>query len=362
MHIIQYSCSKLVILVYGLVILSSSLSLAEITIKSIMASHDLKHNNNSTSLPDFANVVYVFEHFLRLIENTSLLVGIIMLQLFMKNDSNVIKIHNTVKHNYIKWKRGIFLSVTVVLAYTFLNLSPIIFYITNESPLSYNQSYSVIIVIILLTDSIKLMLMLSVTTLIRSTWLSKLRELKDCMKNIRKDEEESPTDDKKLKLADKSAALINDYKNTAKCLASLHGVFKHWFVIRWISFFVSMVFHSLLALNLLYHERLSNYFWARSLVLISFITSFIILYFCGSVVNHHHQRYRCKLKKAHKKILFSAKANCFMFHGNFFPKKEKYNFTPSILWINVPLGNPGYIISILLALISFFISIAMQYF
>ena len=129
----------------------------------------------------------------------------------MKNDSNVIKIHNTVKHNYIKWKHGILLSITVVLSYSFLNLSPIMFYITNESPLSYNQLYSVIIVIILLMDSIKLMLMLSVTTLIRSTWLSKLRELKYCMKNIRKDEEESTSDDSEL--ADKSAALINHYKD-----------------------------------------------------------------------------------------------------------------------------------------------------
>ena len=83
-------------LVYGLLILASSLSVAEITIKSLMASDDLKHDN-STLPPDFANVIYAFRYFLHIVDNIALLVGVIKFHIFMKN-GNVIQMCDMLKH------------------------------------------------------------------------------------------------------------------------------------------------------------------------------------------------------------------------------------------------------------------------
>ena len=361
----QCSYRELVIstLVYGLLMCSSMLSVVEMTVKSISASQDL-NRNDSSSPPDFTNIVYVFDHFLTLIENGAMFVGVVKFHLFMKKSDNYIKVWNTLKCNYNnKWKYGILLSLTIDISYTVMNLTPVIFFITLEPLFCCHRVYSITMVFILVINGIKLLPMIVLTTFIRFIWLTKLNKLKGRLKNTREVKEIFPNaSDLADTQLDKLKDEIKDYKDTGKCLARVHGMFKHWFVIRWLSFFISIVFNSLMALKLILRGIFSNFLWARTLVLFSNIVSFIILYFCGNIMNHYHQKYRSKLKKYQKRLLFGYFTKVHMFHGRVIPKKEKYNFTPSILWIKVPLGNPGYIISILLALISFFFSTAIQYF
>ena len=360
----QCSYRELVIstLVYGLLMCSSMLSVVEMTVNSISASQDL-NRNDSSSPPDFTDIVYVFEHFLHLIENGAMFVGIVKFHLFMKKSDNYIKVCNTLNCNYTnKWKYGILFSLTIDISYTVMKLTPVIFFITLEPPFSCNRVYSITMVFILVINGIKLLPMIVLTTFIRFIWLTKLKKLKGRLKNTRQVKEKFPNaSDLADSQLDKLKDEIKDYKDTGKCLASVHGMFSYWFVIRWISFFISIVFNSLMALKLILRGIFSNFLWARTLVLFSNIVSFIILYFCGNIMNHYHQKYRSKLKKYQKRLLF-GKIHGYTFQRNFIPKKEKYNFTPSILWIKVPLGNPGYIISILLALISFFFSTTIQYF
>ena len=132
----------------------------------------------------------------------------------------------------------------------------------------------------------------------------------------------------------------------------------------WLIFFHSIVFDSSLAFQLLLNGNISGRLWARSLILLSDIIAFVTPYICGNVINRYHETYRRKVKKTVLHISCMAQPGesaLVLQRGKMLlPRHNKYQFIPSLYWIKVPFDNPGYILSILVALVSFLLTVSIK--
>lgn len=349
-------------IVYGLLALSTIVSVIELVNTSIFISHQYEVNDTSSSSPpNLRNFVFAFRHVLRLLENLALFVGILNFHRSVrKSKRSAIRIRLAfTEYCNSKWSLGILLALTFILSYTAACLISVCFYITTSPPLSLQRAYSGLAIILVFTDDIKLLSMLVVTLIVRSEWQRKLQRMKE--ERLLERTKDKPGD-KQLQSYSKEMIRrrIEDYRNSGRSLANLHNIFQHWFVLEWIICFISVLFNSLLALKILLDENFSDRLFARSLVVLTDVVRFVTPYICGNVMNHYHYKYRNKLKKS-VLVKCSVEGLCHAQHGKLIPKRGKYQFTPSVLWISVPLENPEYLLSIVLALISFFFTISVKY-
>ena len=341
--------------VYGFLVISSALSLVQITITSITTSEEFKWPNNSGIKVAIQDVHYPLGHILLVLGNSILFLRIMSFHRVIRNKLNhavIIHRHLTIKNIYCnikEWKYGVLLSLVPILC-LLTELVAITVYIRIRTPSSLWRVYSAIMLIITFTKCIKLLSMITVSITVRSTWITKLESLK----KARKTRLDPLTEDSEL---NEIIKLISEYRNTAKYTAKLHGIFMNWFVIQWIVFFIATVFDGSLTIQLLLIGEKSSGTWARCFTLLSDIISFIVMYTSGKILNYSHRKYRRKLKKAIIMLIYqssvSSKGSLLL---KTLPRKDKCLFTPCLFWVRVPLPNPGYVLSILVALVSFLLS------
>ena len=336
-----------------------------------MTDSDLKVysiNHSTSQVPPMSDTILVSHNILRLLENCALLVGILKFHHFMrKNNDNSTEVQGTVRDCCSSaCTQGTLWLTSFAIPYAAMRFTPIVFFLTIEKPLSLWCLYSGVMFAITMSDGLKIVSMIFVAVVVRSRWCRKLEHMKEKLSEAgitSTSEQLSNTGEVK----DIIDYLIEDYKKTGRIVTKLQGIFKHWFILQWISFFVSVVLDISLTFQLLLNGNFSSSLWTHSLFVLSDTIAFVTPYICGNVVNHYHHKYRRKLKKALRNILItkcSVEGDVllwFMQCRKMIPTEDKYHFIPSIIWIKAPLDNPGYIFSILLALISFLFDISLQY-
>ena len=344
---------------YGVLAISAMLSVVELTVASVMTSEDFRETNGSDLNLAFYDSEFVFSHMLRILENIALLVGVIRFHIFVRNtDNSFRKMYFNLKNGYNFKKCGLLLIIIFTCSHFITHLTPISFYIHSEKPFSFRRAYSGTIIFVVFTDWIKQVSIIIVTTMVRSIWIMKLKKLKKAKKR-RIEGGKKCAKDLMLVIQDS----INDYKETSRSVARLHGIFKHWFVMVWLIFFTSIVFDSSLTFQILLWGNLSGWLWARGLLLLADIIAFVTPFICGNVMNRYQNTCHRKVEKATLHISCMAQPGetaLVVQRGKMLlPRPNKYQFIPS-LYCKVPFDNPGYILSILVALVSFLFTISIK--
>ena len=163
------------------------------------------------------------------------------------------------------------------------------------------------------------------------------------------------------------------YRNKGKEVIPFTSTFQSWFVLQWFIYFLGIFIDLtfvvrpwILGGNVhdsveIYKQHPLEYAYI-SMFIVYDITVFIIPFVCGIKMNKYHDGYYSKLVKAKENNFdFLADDNQ---KGNGaleyalnatvlkVQKVQEFDFTPTISGIDIPLTNPGYILSIVIAMVA----------
>ena len=159
-------------------------------------------------------------------------------------------------------------------------------------------------------------------------------------------------------------------------------IFQSWFVLQWLIYFIGIFIDLTYVLRpwilggnkgikLYQHHKLEYVYIA--LFTVYDILVFIVPFACGLIMNNYHNRYHKNLiqkslrdnkdefsfltdvrtdEKENRALMFALKTAVLKVQ-----KIEEFDFTPSILGVDIPLTNPGYILSIVIAMVTLILGI-----
>ena len=154
--------------------------------------------------------------------------------------------------------------------------------------------------------------------------------------------------------------LIKKYKTAGELAASIQWIFQSWFVVKWIIYFTDISVHGTVAIKQLSSGTKAtenDQLWFVFSHLIYDLTAFITIYTCGTLMNDYHAKFRTELENKQEELLSTCKSESESLwinqYGNLIRSNPDYQFIPSFCGIDVPLDNPGYTLTVLVALFSF---------
>ena len=163
------------------------------------------------------------------------------------------------------------------------------------------------------------------------------------------------------------------YRTKGKEVIPFTSTFRSWFVLQWFTYFLGIFIDLTYVLRpwilggnvdksvKIYKEHKLEYTYI-SLFIVYDIIVFIVPFACGLIMNKYHDQYYNKLVKDDIDEDFrdkpiEEKQNCGLWYASKtavlkVQKVQEFDFTPSILGVDIPLTNPGYILSILIAMVT----------
>lgn len=161
-----------------------------------------------------------------------------------------------------------------------------------------------------------------------------------------------------------------DYQKRGNAVIEFTSIFDAWFVLHWFIYFLGTFVDLTFVIRpwALGRHNGSNFYKVHKLdyVYIALFTMydflvFIVPFGCGLTMNYFHNYYYKDLVKKREKN-FAEKtqkekeesAFMYAFNNAVLPVKkvEEFDFTPSIFGVDLPLTNPGYVLSIILAMVT----------
>lgn len=216
----------------------------------------------------------------------------------------------------------------------------------------FDIAYEVVLYVINVTDCFKVLFMIAVTLMVRSKWLKAVQILVEFSVSAWQQLDRNTVKSEIKNLA-------KSYKDIGRIVANLQGTFKYWFLLQWIISFTAVI-HTSVWMTSLSNLIISYHYWTYYVFYMAHsVFIFMTPYVCGNMMNFYHQRYYQKVRKIQKNIwsnYYEATEGpgdilifCHKQYKYLIPKKEKYQFIPTIFCLKIPLENPGFIISIFLA-------------
>ena len=154
--------------------------------------------------------------------------------------------------------------------------------------------------------------------------------------------------------------LVEEYDGKGKLAQNLHTLFREWFVLQWIVYFLEIAEDFYFIYDLIYNNITGRLlYWHISLLLYR-IFAFGIPYSCGLLMNHYHEKcHKNVVKDQREKLINNPYENMrIMFAADLIPKNKDYNFIPSLCGIiNIPLNASGHTLTIVLTLLVFSLSL-----
>ena len=171
----------------------------------------------------------------------------------------------------------------------------------------------------------------AVTRLVMVMWSSGEKELRAI----------EETSDKKTT---KFSKIAKNYKEKGKVVAALQDLFQEWFVMTWFTYIIRVNGNFTLVIKSAFDGLFSvasHRSWFHCAHLINDIAAFFILYLCGGLMNHYHQKYRDTLEEVQESILSNSDvlSECIQQKADLIPSKPKYKFIPSLCGLPIPLDN-----------------------
>lgn len=162
-----------------------------------------------------------------------------------------------------------------------------------------------------------------------------------------------------------------NYHTRGNEVTSFTSKFEAWFVLQWFIYFLGIFIDLTYVIRpwivggdarhsaLIYHQHGHEYGYL-SLFIVYDIVVFIIPFACGLMMNKYHHQYYSKLVKENESDFINNdqvdhKSAALWYASKTALRKvkkvKKFDFTPSILGVEMSLTNPGYILSIILAMV-----------
>ena len=132
--------------------------------------------------------------------------------------------------------------------------------------------------------------------------------------------------------------MVQNYKETGKVVAALQDIFQEWFVMMWVVYFVGVTGNGVLLLRTAYNTSYTDDTWVDIMAFINDITAFLILYLCGGLMNHYHQKYRDTLEEVQESNS-DVLSECIQQKADLIPSNPKYKFIPSFCCVSIPLDS-----------------------
>ena len=154
--------------------------------------------------------------------------------------------------------------------------------------------------------------------------------------------------------------LVKKYKEIGELVAKLQYIFEVWFVLAWGIYFIGLTGNTVFILEMLINGKdYDENFWVFVTHLINDIAAFTVPYFCGALINYYHDVFHTALGDMQDKMFERCETflDCIALNASAVPKKSKYDFTPAILCINIPLESAGFTLTIILTIIAFVLSL-----
>lgn len=185
--------------------------------------------------------------------------------------------------------------------------------------------------------------------------------------------------------------MCREYRKRGEKVTPFTSTFQSWFVLQWFIYFLAIFIDLTYYIRpwlgggdvkysfKIYQQHGYEYGYL-SLCIVYDITVLIVPFICGIKMNKYHQNYYCNSKLVNaKKDQFDQfdflDSRTFDFLDGTVAerdkgaleyalitrlkveKEEEFDFTPSILGINIPLTNPGYILSIVIAMVTLILGV-----
>lgn len=165
--------------------------------------------------------------------------------------------------------------------------------------------------------------------------------------------------------------VLKKYDNTGELISPLQHIFKKWFVLQWIVYFIEitqfcMLFFDEQVINIDEEPylKLNKSGGFHFSVLLFHITTFAIPYFCGISMNFYHKAYLQASQVQQKKILSQSPTDSvfwLMQNTKLVPKNAKYQFVPSLGGLTIPLNSTGHNLTIAMAILIFWLSLVSKW-
>ena len=177
--------------------------------------------------------------------------------------------------------------------------------------------------------------------------------------------------------------ICSDYRDKGKKVIKHTSTFQSWFVLQWFTYFLGIFIDLTYVLRpwilggdegiKLYKQHKLEYAYISVFAAYDIIV-FIVPFAFGLMMSNSHDRYYRQLvqesdnvldflnKPGEQKTEEEKEKNCALGYALIttvlkVQKVQEYDFTPSILGVNIPLNNPGYILSIVIAMVTLILGI-----
>ena len=173
-----------------------------------------------------------------------------------------------------------------------------------------------------------------------------------------------------------------EYQKRGKTVMLSTQAYKSWFVLHWSIYFLGIFTDLTYILRpwilggedgiIIYKQQRWDYIYIGVFVIFDFMM-FLIPYGCGLVINHYHNEFYKDLVNNEKELHFLLKqgdensyftnASSFLQNRRLYDKIKKntdYDFTPSIIGIDIPFESSGYTITIFISIITLTLSFLVQ--
>ena len=151
---------------------------------------------------------------------------------------------------------------------------------------------------------------------------------------------------------EKFTKVVKNYTETGKMVAALQDLFQEWFMMSWVVYFIGVTGNTTLVLKAVFNNLFNtsshrSFFYLAHLV--NDFAAFLILYICGGLINHYHEKYRNTLEEVQENILSNSDilSECIHQKANLIPSNPKYKFVPAICCLDISLESAGYSLALI---------------
>lgn len=306
------------------------------------------NNNNSTETILF-NLVQTGIQGIHVLECIILIFsfGIFLGKLTQKKKiANYGNIFNRAMENHWLSLCVMFLPITVYIV--FLLVSPSLYILTwkNSSSIIY-YCYTVTLYVTHLSNGFIRVAMVSVTVIVRNTWKLNRSSL-------------NATNEGQLR--QRFDNLEKNYKEAGDFVSLLHTIFKAWFVLQWVTYFIATTVSFALLFDTVIENKLKVSIVLLDIIfyLIYYGLSLVVPYCCGIVMNAQHSRYRKQLEDTQKALFCLPNMDDSIFivqNVQLIPVNLKYIFVPNLCGVSIPLNSTGHSLTIVLSLLAFILGL-----
>ena len=180
---------------------------------------------------------------------------------------------------------------------------------------------------------------------------------------------------KNILVSERGYKFYSEYKKIGDCTRKIRVLLKHWFVLQYSVYLLSVLVELVHVIRPAKESNKHTLDIVHSVLVFDFL-AFLVPYYSGIWLNNAHHKYHKKMMEKYFKVKIKVGGEFFSCNlekegvkravqqdymryynvasrnSNILALRKKFDFVPSLFDISIPLDNPGYTFTILLAISS----------